>query len=130
MRTALLAMMLVSVLEAASVPKPSAKADPLGRGYMGVYANRDGNSGEASLVIDSVIANSAAASAGLKAGDRFVEIGPLRPRSFDEVRGLVGSLRPGTRLDLIMLRNGSEIKLAIVLGDRPSDFERGVIIEP
>lgn len=129
MRTLVLFLIATSAF-AAPVPKTVAHPDPLGKGYMGVYASRDGVSGDSTLVIDRVVAGTAAQAAGLIAGDKFIQVGDLRPRTFDEIRELIGSLRPGTKVNLIVLRAGREEKTAIVLGNRPPDFDSGIIEDP
>lgn len=129
MRTLTL-LLIASTALAAPVPKSVLRPDPLGKGYMGVYASREGATGDTTLVIDRVVPNSAAAAAGLRAGDKFVQVGELRPHTFDEVRELIGTLRPGTRVSLIILRNGREQESAITLGTRPPDFENGVLEDP
>lgn len=129
MRT-LACLLIAGAAWAAPVPKTGKVPDPLGKGYMGVYAVTDRGTGDATLVIERVIPNSAAAVCGLQAGDKFVRVGPLTPTSFDDIRNLIGFLRPGTKIDLVILRTGRETAKTITLGERPPDFERGVIIEP
>ena len=128
MRT-LACLMIASIALAAPVPKIVVLPDPLGRGYMGVYATL-GDNRDTTLVIDRVVARSAADAAGLKAGDKFLQVGAMKPQSFDEVRELIGSLRPGTKVDLVVLRDKKEWKTSIVLMSRPPDFESGIIPDP
>src|SRR5438105_8008513 len=125
MRT-LACLLIATAALAAPVPKlVESPPDPLGRGYMGVRVQTDG-----SLQISSVEPNTPANAAGLRTGDILVRVGPLKPQNFDEVREMVGSLRPGTRIDVVYRRGSRELSTAIVLADRPANFGSIGILEP
>jgi len=115
--------MLTAVALAAPVPK-GAPPDPLSRGYMGVRASGDG-----SLVISSVEPDTPALRAGLKIGDRFLKVGPVKPETFEQVRELVMGLRPGTRVSLTVKRGDEDIDLVIELAVKP-DLDQMELILP
>jgi S1-C subfamily serine protease len=125
MRT-LACLLIATAALAAPVPKMAEPPpDPLGHGYMGVRVQSEGT-----LQISSVEPNTPASAAGLRAGDIFVRVGPLTPQTFDEVREMIGSLRPGTRIDVVYLREKRELTTAIVLADRPANFGNVELLFP
>lgn len=123
MRAMACLMLAAMAAAAAPVPKPT-PPDPLGKGYMGVRVQTE------SLAISSVEPNTPASDAGLRAGDEFVLVGFVRPTNFDQVRAFIGSLRPGTRIDVIVKRNGKEHKTTMTLTIRPPNFDNPGFIEP
>ena len=63
------------------------------------------------VVISQVVENSAASKAGLKAGDVVAEINGVAVKSASAMRNMVGLMRVGEKMDIIVLRNGDEKKL-------------------
>jgi S1-C subfamily serine protease len=90
-RAVLLLLLLAVAASAGPVPRKT-PPDPLGRGYMGFYPVGD------TPAISQIEENTPASAAGLKAGDVFLQIGQLEPKSFAQIVTYVQSLRPGTRL--------------------------------
>jgi Do/DeqQ family serine protease len=66
--------------------------------------------------VNEVQADSAAAKAGIKAGDIITEINGNSLSGFDELRAKVGSLGAGAEVEVTLVRNGDEQKLKVVLG--------------
>ena len=91
--------------------------DPLAWGYLGVRVEN------LSLRVSGVEPNTPAARAGLEAGDEFVKIGTLRPRSFEEVIKHISSFRPGSRLTVEVRRGGTTKSFVVRLAARPSDLD-------
>lgn len=60
--------------------------------------------------VGKVIENSAAAEAGIQAGDEFIRINGSEVERFRDVQRIV-QLRPGVPLDIVMLRDGKEVQL-------------------
>ena len=69
----------------------------------------------ASNVVGLVAPNSAAASAGIAAGDRIVAIGGERIESLQDIRRTV-LMRPGERVRLVIERDGRRQSLAVTIG--------------
>ena len=81
--------------------------DPLARGYLGVMVE------QGALRISTVMPNTPAEKAGLRAGDDFVKVGDLKPQNFEEVRQHISAFRPGTELTIVV-RRGEETKTVTV----------------
>src|SRR5262245_23105223 len=124
---AVIGLLLVSAAVSASpVPKTQELSDPLGKGYMGVFAAQND-----APAIRQVIPNTPAARSGLRDGDVFVKVGPLEnPESFESIRALVSSLRPGTQINITVRRGTSLVTTTLVLTSKPPDAELPVLPEP
>ncbi|HUZ82151.1 MAG TPA: trypsin-like peptidase domain-containing protein [Gaiellaceae bacterium] len=68
--------------------------------------------------VASVQTGSAAAAAGLKAGDVIVGVGGANVRSAQQLRAIIDSHRPGDKLSLQVLRGGSTKTFSATLGAR------------
>lgn len=89
-------------------PVPTGPApDPLARGYLGVMVD------QGVMRISTVMPNTPAEKAGLRAGDDFVKVGDLKPQNFEEVRQHISAFRPGTELTIVV-RRGEETKTVTV----------------
>ena len=95
------------------------------RGLLGILG-RDVDAGIAEAMrsksnkgafIEEVVAESAAAKAGLSAGDIITEINGNTLSSFDELRAKVGSMGAGAEVDLTIVRDGEEQVVEVTLGD-------------
>ncbi|CUX97030.1 serine endoprotease DegQ [Candidatus Hoaglandella endobia] len=67
--------------------------------------------------VSEVLQNSAAAKAGIKAGDTIVSVGGKSIHSFAELRVKVGTTAPGKTVKLGLLRNGKPQTVSVVLDD-------------
>ncbi len=65
--------------------------------------------------IGQVIANSAAAEAGLKAGDVIIKINGKSVKTFSELRGKIGSIGAEQEVDLVIIRDGDEEEFTVKL---------------
>jgi membrane-associated protease RseP (regulator of RpoE activity) len=81
--------------------------------------NRDG------MLVDGVVAQSAAAKAGLKKGDRVIAAGGERTLEAGTFLRLSRLWKPGTKVELVVLRDGKEQKLALELAQAPRGMQRG-----
>ncbi|QEL14205.1 PDZ domain-containing protein [Limnoglobus roseus] len=113
-------IVLLTAATAWSAPVPKGPPpDPFGNGYLGVWKNTDDE-----LRIDRVEPNGPAQKAGLQAGDQFYEIGTTQPKTFDDIREVIGSLRPGSRVPVVVKRGEKKISVVIVLGERPENLNQ------
>jgi serine protease Do/serine protease DegQ len=82
------------------------------------------------VVISQVVENSAASKAGLKAGDVVAEINGVAVKSASAMRNMVGLMRVGTRMDILVIRDGKEKKLTAYIEDAHEQSIAGDKINP
>lgn len=70
--------------------------------------------------VSEVLPDSAAAKAGIKAGDIIVSVDAKQIQSFAELRVKVGTTIPGKTIKLGLLRNGKAQEAAVILDDGAS----------
>lgn len=75
------------------------------------------------VVITEIVADSAAEKAGLKHNDIIVEFNGKPVDSAAGFRNNVAMLKPGTEVNIAVIRDGKRIELEITLGKRPSGAE-------
>jgi serine protease Do len=101
------------------------------RGYLGVVIHpldpdfaKEKNIGTINGVyVDSLSQGSAAAAAGVKAGDVITKVNGQGISTSSDLLTIVGSHRPGDRLTLTLLRDGSERDLAVTLKNRAGNTD-------
>jgi 2-alkenal reductase len=108
-----------------SVQRPflGVQTRPVTRMVASYYDLRDekGNLLESGVLVEQVVANSAASRAGLREGDVITKIEDL---VIDEDHGLINVLtnfKPGDRVKLSVVRNGKLLTLTATLGTRPRE---------
>ena len=67
------------------------------------------------ILVNSVAAESAAAKAGVKAGDLLVKVGGASIEETQDLREAVGDLEPGKATSIIVLREGKNVELSLTL---------------
>jgi serine protease Do/serine protease DegQ len=65
--------------------------------------------------IEQVFPDSAAAEAGIKPGDVIIEVNGKKVKTFNELRGKIGSIGAGKEVDLTIIRNGDEEEFTVKL---------------
>ena len=107
----------------APVP-PEPQPDPLAKGYLGIWFG--GTGPDATLAIDRLEPNQAAARSGLRPGDVIVRVNQLHPPSTKEMISHVCTFRPGAVIE-VEVQRGSERKIfKVKLGTRPLDAGRSI----
>ena len=112
----MLLKLLLLLVTLAPVPAPP-RPDPMGAGYLGVQAQ---HAADGHLKLPTVVAGTPADRAGLKVGDVLVKVGRHHPRQFEDLREYVSGLRPGTRVDVELRRNGRTMLVGMVVGAVPA----------
>lgn len=84
------------------------------RGFLGVFLELDEDS--QAVVVKSVAGGSAADLAGLLEDDRILMVGEETISSVNQARVAISQSLPGTELPILVLRNGEEKTLSVVLG--------------
>lgn len=117
-----LAASLSLLLLALSAAGPVAAAD----GYLGVMLQEVSPSmgkalqlgDRAGVLVNDVVDDSPAAKAGLQDGDIILELDGRPATSQSELTKAVRGLAPGTRAELVVLRDGRQVKLPVEIGER------------
>ena len=68
--------------------------------------------------VESVVADSAAAAAGIQAGDILVGLGGVKLADLRSYADALSALEPGDNVDVVLLRGGREVTLKATLGKR------------
>ncbi|MHC4567975.1 MAG: PDZ domain-containing protein, partial [Planctomycetota bacterium] len=75
------------------------------------------------VMVDNVVPDSAAAKAGLKVYDVIVELEGEPVEKGNDFVNRVAILNPGTKVDMVVIRDGKRKEFNIKLGKRPSRGE-------
>jgi len=96
------------------------------RGYIGVTMNPEGLTPELAesfgldkntgVLVTEVEPDSPAAKAGLKQGDVILKMNSKEVRSNDSLRNTISLMAPGTKIDLIIFRDGKEQEMEVEIG--------------
>ncbi len=82
------------------------------------------------VVISQVVDDSAASKAGLKAGDVISEINGVVVKSASAMRNMVGLMRVGAKMNIIVLRDGDKKKLTAYIEDEVEQSVAGEKLNP
>ncbi len=99
------------------------------RGYLGLYgqdvtpeiAQLMGLPQPGGALVAQVEPGSPAAQAGLQRGDVILEANGRKIDSYDTFRTQVAGMKPGTEMQVLILRDGKTFERTIQLGERPSE---------
>jgi len=72
--------------------------------------------------ITQVTEGSPAARAGLREGDLVTAVNTYQVSGWSDLRLTISGLRPGTRADFSVLRDGKALRLAVPIEERPKGF--------
>jgi serine protease Do len=84
---------------------------------------------DGALVI-SVEADSPAEKAKMKQYDVIVQVNGEPVKSSDELRFKIADVQPGNKVDLVVMRDGKEMKLTAVVDELEPEPEKGQIASP
>jgi len=82
------------------------------------------------VVISQVVENSAASKAGLQAGDVVSEINGEQVKSASAMRNMVGLMRVGAKMDITVIRDGSQKQLTAYIQDEIEQAITGDKLNP
>jgi serine protease Do len=99
------------------------------RGWLGVeiqpvtegIAAALGRQDRLGALVADVVADSPAAKAGLRAGDLILAVNGTPVEEVKELPRMVADIRPGTRVDLAVQRNGAQTALSLTVGEMPGE---------
>ncbi len=109
-RSLMIVLLTAATAAAAPVPKPP-PPDPFEVGRMGITFTDEG------LGVSAIEPSLPVAKSGLRVGDEFVSVGPVEAKTRRDIQLLVGGLRPGTKLAVVVNRNGERHTLTVMLGE-------------
>jgi S1-C subfamily serine protease len=92
------------------------RGEEVPRAYLGV---RMGDAPAGGALVGSIEQDGPADRAGLRDGDRIVEIGGQPVRESDDVSSAVNARRPGEELRMVVERDGGRRTLTVELGTQP-----------
>lgn len=98
----------------------------ISRGWLGVtiqdvkpeMAKALGLKESTGALIGSVVPGDPADKAGIKAGDIVIRVGQTDIQSASEFTRTIASLKPKTKTDITLMRNGKELTRSVTLGER------------
>ncbi len=108
------------------------KGKKVKRGYLGVMiqnltaeeARSMGLKGiKRGAIVSQVFKNGPAYKAGLKPGDIIVSVNGKKIKSSSDLPYMIFTMRPGTKVELGIIRNGKPMKVEVTLGVRPASGE-------
>lgn len=108
------------------------KGQRVKRGYLGVMienltpdaAHSMGLKGvNGGAIVSQVFKNGPAYKAGLKPGDIIVSVNGKKIRSSSDLPYMIFTMRPGTKVEFGIIRNGKPMSVWVTLGVRPSSGE-------
>lgn len=107
------------------------------RGWLGVYIQTmDGAVAESfgldkptGALVNEVMDDSPAEKAGIQAKDIILKVDGHKIVSSDELSNIIAAYKPGTRVDVLLLRKGKEKTVTIKLGRRPDEDETEESVE-
>lgn len=70
------------------------------------------------VYVDSLLENSAAGKAGVKAGDVILGVNDTKVSTSPELQGMIARYRPGEEVNLTVNRDGEDIQLEVMLNNR------------
>lgn len=114
----------LTLLAALVIGAPALKdKDTLGKGpgYLGVRFMKEGDG----LIVTDVQPDSPALKAGLQQNDVIMKIDmlDLKDSETSELVKIVGGMRPGTIVNLKVVRGKEELTIKVKLAPRPADFQ-------
>ena len=75
------------------------------------------------VYVDSLMANSAAAEAGIKEGDIIIEVDGKEVKTSPELQGIIARFRPGEKVDLKVDRKGKTKTYSVILNNKEGNKE-------
>jgi len=76
------------------------------------------------VIISDVQKDSPAAKGGIERGDVVISYNGKDVKNITEFRQMVSSTRPGTKVEIVVLRDGKEKKLKVKIGEMPTRGEK------
>jgi S1-C subfamily serine protease len=111
----------VPIAVANDIAQAVISGDDLGVAYLGVVGGNV-ESGRAGAEITAVTPGTGAADAGVQVGDLVVSIDGVPVQGIEDLAAQVRTHRPGSTVELVVVRDGQEMTIPVLLSDRPDDL--------
>lgn len=106
------------------------------RGWLGVgiqnlsedLASSFDYAGTEGALVGHVDSKGPARKAGLQQGDIIIQLGDEKIKNVNQLRNYVASIKPGTELDVLLVREGRKITKRVSIGELPSQSEEPAVI--
>jgi len=95
--------------------------DPIETPFLGVLVD-DASTGRAGALITEIIAGTSAEAAGLEVGDVVFRLGGVTVQSHRDLVAQVRAHRPGSTIEVVVLRDGTEMTFEVTLGALTDDL--------
>jgi serine protease Do len=103
------------------------------RGWLGVViqaltpelAQSFGYDGTDGVLIGDVTRDGPAASAGIESGDIVLKFGDVEIEDFNQLKNRVAATAPGTKVDVLVWRNGERMTIPVEIGELESPGDLG-----
>ena len=108
------------------------KGEKVKRGYLGVMIqnlSRDAakelhlKNIQGGAIVSQVFKGGPAYKAGIKPGDIIISVNGKKIRSSSDLPYMIFTMKPGTKVNLGIIRDGKEITKTVILGTRPAEGE-------
>jgi S1-C subfamily serine protease len=95
--------------------------DPIETPFLGVSVD-DASTGRAGAVITEIIPGTSAEEAGLEVGDVVIRLGGVTVQSRGDLVAQVRAHRPGSTIEVVVLRDGTQMTFEVTLGVLTDDL--------
>ena len=99
---------------------PAPTLGPRPTGYLGARLQDNQTTGSGALVVEVARGSPAAADGGLKPGDLITAVNGEPIENSRQMAETIARFAPGTRLNLLVVRDGKNLKASVQLGARPA----------
>jgi S1-C subfamily serine protease len=106
---------------ASDIAEQVVAGDVIESAFLGVSVGNV-ESGQAGALIDDVTLGSAAEEAGIEAGDLVTSIDGVEVQGGSDLAAQVQTHRPGTTVEVVVMRDGQELTFNVTLDQRPDDL--------
>jgi putative serine protease PepD len=111
----------VPIAVANDIAEQVVAGDSIETAFLGVSVGNV-ESGQAGALIAEVTPGSAADTAGIKVNDLVTSIDGIQVQGGSDLAAQVQTHRPGTTVDVVVVRNGEELTFSVTLDQRPDDL--------
>jgi S1-C subfamily serine protease len=106
---------------ASDIAEQVVAGDSIETAFLGVSLGNV-ESGQAGALIAEVTPGSAADEAGIEVGDLVISIDGVQVQGGPDLAAQVQTHRPGTSVEIVLIRDGEQVTFDVILDERPDDL--------